>query len=186
MGTESLKSLESLQTVRSPLDGRKFLVDEPSASQFHQSAFRQLAQSLLPRECVSRTDAVIAQALGSDGRVTTRLLIRDETVTPSLDAAIELVGDWQSHPEARIALEAFGDLSEIFVVSQVNFMQHEEADSFAEEDGIKIDVASGNDIVIKVRVVQPRGSKCPRCWNYKEHFVEELNVCTKCNEALQH
>lgn len=89
MGTESLKSLESLQTVRSPLDGRKFLVDEPSASQFHQSAFRQLAQSLLPRECVSRTDAVIAQALGSDGRVTTRLLIRDETVTPSLDAAID-------------------------------------------------------------------------------------------------
>ena len=61
-----------------------------------------------------------------------------KAVGSSLDAAIELIGDWQSHPEARTALEAFGDLSEIFVVSQVDFVQHEEAECFAEEDGIKL------------------------------------------------
>lgn len=80
---------ESLETVRSPLDGRKFLVDEPSASQFHHSAFRQLAQSLQPRERVSRTDAVIAQVLGLDGRVTTRLFRDLTTTSPLLDAAID-------------------------------------------------------------------------------------------------
>ena len=63
-------------STRSPLEGRKFLVDESSAIHFHQSAFRQLAKSLEPCEPVTVTDALVVQALGSDGRVTTRLLLR--------------------------------------------------------------------------------------------------------------
>ena len=65
-------------------------------------------------------------------------------------------------------------------MSQVDFVQHEEAECFAEEDGIIIEMSPGSDVEIKVRVVRPRGKKCPRCWNYREDFVESVNICARC------
>ena len=60
----------------------------------------------------------------------------------SLEAAVELRGDWARRPEARAALEAFGDLADIFVVSEVRFVQENAADTgdsevLAEEEAEK-------------------------------------------------
>jgi isoleucyl-tRNA synthetase len=111
-----------------------------------------------------------------------------KAVGNSLDAAVELVGDWRRDPEAKVALEAFGDLAEIFVVSQVRFVQQDVAEEcFAEETGVLVDYASGAcaPLEITVRVVRPRGSKCPRCWNFREDIVEGSSVCARCHEATR-
>ena len=83
-------------------------------------------------------------------------------------------------------MESFGDLSEIFVVSQVYFLQQGEAqDCFAEEADVMVETIPGARAPAKitVRVVRPRGSKCPRCWNYREDLVETSNLCSRCHEA---
>ena len=69
-------------------------------------------------------------------------------------------------------------------MSHVDFVQQKEAgECFAEEAAVVIDVASGAlaPLGIIVRVVRPRGSKCPRCWNFRA--VSAGHVCTRCQEA---
>ena len=108
-----------------------------------------------------------------------------KSVGSSLEAGIELVGDWQNHANTRAALEAFGDLSEIFVVSQVYFVQQQDegaAECFSEEGSVVIEDHSGH-MEITIRVVRPRGSKCPRCWNFREDIVKVSKVCKRCHEA---
>ena len=108
-----------------------------------------------------------------------------KAVGSSLEAALELVGDWQSNPEARVALEAFGDLSEIFVVSQVKFVQRDGAGECFAEERVVVEFATGAcaPMDITVRVVRPRGSKCPRCWNFREDIAETSSVCARCQKA---
>ena len=93
--------------TRSPLEGRKFVVDESSAIRFHEAAFRQLAESLRPSEPVSSSaDALIVQTVGSDGRVSTRTLNRSATDRPFLDASVDetlyVLGDGDDAPEDRV------------------------------------------------------------------------------------
>ena len=105
----------------------------------------------------------------------------------SLEAAVELRGDWARRPEARAALEAFGDLADIFVVSEVRFVQENAVDTgdsevLAEEEAAE--VLSGvagdadgpvGDMPMRVRVVTPTGPKCPRCWKFT--VVEGQTLC---------
>lgn len=95
----------------------------------------------------------------------------EKAIGNSLDAKIELVGAWSEHPEATKDLMSFGSLSNIFVVSQVEFVDLDNAtdskDCISYEKAT-ITLVSGMTVDIGIRVVTPSGEKCPRCWKYAE------------------
>ena len=61
------------------------------------------------------------------------------------------------------------DLPFLFIVSQVELKQREQAD-------------------IKIKVVSAEGSKCSRCWNFRVDVggnKEHPGICLRCVEAIE-
>ena len=105
-----------------------------------------------------------------------------KAVGSSLDAKVELVSSSWSTAEIsnemspQLELEAFGGLANIFVVSQVSFVDSSTVagggnasgdlpECFAQET-VELLLNSGRTIDVTIRVVAPEGEKCPRCWKY--------------------
>ena len=89
----------------------------------------------------------------------------------SLDAKIELVGPWGAQPEAASDLLAFGSLSNVFVVSQVELVNRnggEEENDCISYEKATVTLVNGGTVDVGIRVVVPNGEKCPRCWKYAD------------------
>ena len=94
----------------------------------------------------------------------------------SLDAKIELIGNWNNAGNASNAnnedmqeLISFGSLANIFVVSQVSFVDSKDVDNRSDciaSEKTTVELFNGRTIEIEIRVVAPLGEKCPRCWKY--------------------
>jgi isoleucyl-tRNA synthetase len=112
-----------------------------------------------------------------------------KAVGSSLDAKIVLVAPWSDEKTARSELEVFGGLANIFVVSQVSFVDSIEdaADSsgaasggdsssiFAQET-MQLALNSGRTVDVVIRVIAPGGEKCPRCWKYAKSVFGQKDV----------
>ncbi|MDI3471898.1 MAG: isoleucyl-tRNA synthetase [Thermotogaceae bacterium] len=88
----------------------------------------------------------------------------------SLDAKVLLKP--KSERLRKILEEYKKQLPDIFIVSQVDFVEELE-DDFVE----------GEDVFVKA--VHADGKKCPRCWKYFVPFDEKSELCPRCDKVIK-
>jgi isoleucyl-tRNA synthetase len=136
----------------------------------HTAAFPEADPRWVDTELAKRWESLLEMRTAVQAALEVQR--RDKVIGSSLEARVVLYAD----PErAALLRRSVADLPSLFIVSQVEIAP----------------VAAGppeGAAVVTVEVVKASGTKCERCWNYRDTVgasAEHPTLCDRCVEAIR-